>query len=313
MHKLHSVEIDVDAFGVDSEVIIPDCMSAGLDNAPELDAIITAGDLQPQVVSLVAQKVAGNFTTLALPTAIDAIGLKALGIVTSTEPGVTFYLEKFDADGVSTSGNTDRSLKISAGVVVPRRITCDHQGHATLSVDVVVAKETGNDAIVISDAATLPTITGDGLRWTLGSCKVGNKTLSNYTRLDIDLGNTVETRGVQSDVYDAYVEVRTHAPTITLTGIDPTWFSATNIPIDGLACTQANTIIYLRKRSTDGSGFVADGTEEHIKFTAAGIATVQQAFSGEAQRFSDTSLVITCIEDASSNDPIVVDTSSAIT
>jgi hypothetical protein len=63
MHKLHSVEIDVDAFGVSSEVIIPDCTSAGLDNDPQIEAIITAGDLQPQIISLIAQKVAGNFET----------------------------------------------------------------------------------------------------------------------------------------------------------------------------------------------------------------------------------------------------------
>jgi hypothetical protein len=239
--------------------------------------------------------------------------LKALGIVTTTEPGVKFYLEKFDPDGISTTGNADRSLLISAGVVVPRRISCDHQGSATISYDVVVVKESGNDAIVLSDTATLPTIAADGLRWTLGSAKVGNVALSNYTRLEIDLGNTVETRGVQSDVWDAYVEVRTHAPTITLTGIDPTWFAAAAVPIDGLACTQANTIIYLRKRDTDGAGFVIDATAEHIKFSAAGIATVRQAFTGQAQRFTEHSIMITCMEDASSNDPIVVNTASAIT
>ncbi len=264
-------------------------------------------------MALIAQKVLGSFETLALPTLIDAVGLKALGIVTTSEPGVTFYLEKFDADGITTAGNTERSYKISAGVVVPRRISCDHQGNASISVDVVVAKKSANDAIVLSDVATLPTIANDGLRWTLGTTKIGNIVLADYTRLEIDFGNTVETRGAQSDVYDAYIEVRTHAPTITITGIDPTWFAAAGIPMDGLACTQANTIIYLRKRSVDGSGFVADATTEHIKFTAAGIATVQQAFSGQAQQFSETSLKITCVEDGSSNDPIVVDTSSAIT
>ena len=312
-YKIHAVEIDVDSFGVASEVIIPDCTSEGLQNNPQLDAAIAAGEIQPKHVALVAQKAMGNFTTYQLVTSIDAVGLKALCIDTDTEPGVTYYLQQFDACGDVSAGSVHRSLKISAGVVVPRRITCDHQGHATMDYDVVIAKETGNDAIVISDVAAMPTIGADaGNRWTLGPADVGGVTLSDYTRLEIDLGNTVETRGTQSDVWDVYVEVRTHAPTITLTGVDPAWFAAAAIPIDGLACAHADTIMYLRHRASDGTGFVADGTATHIKFTAAGIATVQQPFTGEATRFTDTSIMITCLDDLS-NDPIVVDTVSAIT
>ena len=68
--------------------------------------------------------------------------------------------------------------------------------------------------------STLPAISGGGIRWTLGPWNIGGVTLSDYTGLEIDLGNTVTTRGVQSDIYDAYVEVSTTAPRITLTGID---------------------------------------------------------------------------------------------
>jgi len=312
-YKIHAVEIDVDSFGADSAVVVPDCTSEGIDNNPQLEAAINAGEIQPKHVSLIAQNAMGSFSTFALKTALDATGLKALCIATASEPGLTYYLQKFDDCGSVSTGSVHRSLLISAGVVVPRRIVCDHQGHATLDYDVVITKESANDAIVLSDTADMPTIPATaGTRWTLGSSEVGGVTLGDYTRLEIDLGNTVETRGVQSDVWDQYVEVRTHAPTITLTGIDPTWFAAAGVPINGLACTQANTIIYLRKRSDDGTGFVANGTAEHVKFTAAGIANVQQAFSGEATQFTETSIIITCIEDASENDPIVATTASAI-
>ncbi len=39
-YKIHSVELDVDAFGADSEVIVPDILSQSLNNDPQLDAII---------------------------------------------------------------------------------------------------------------------------------------------------------------------------------------------------------------------------------------------------------------------------------
>lgn len=313
-YKIHAVSIDVDSFGVGAGVIIPDCTSEGLENNPQLDAAIAAGEVSPKHIALVAQRAMGNFTTFALPTAIDATGLKALCIATTTEPGVTYYLQKHDACGGVTSGSVHRSLNIQAGVVVPRRLSCSHQGHATIDYDVVIIKETGNDAIIISDTAAMPTIPATaGGRWTLGGCSIGGVALSDYTSLEIDFGNSVQTRGTQSEIWDTYVEVRTHSPTITLTGIDPAWFKASGgVPINGLACTHANTKIYLRHRSSDGTGFVADGTATHISFTTAGIATVQRPFTGQATQFSDTSIMITSLDDQT-NDPIVVDTSTAIT
>lgn len=310
-YKIHSVQIYVDD---GSDVKVPDIISQGMDNSPQIDAIIGAAKVQPEHVALIAQRITGNFDTFAIPTVLDETGLKALCIATETQFGVKFFLADFSDCGTVEAGSVHRHLLVSAGVVVPRRITVDHQGHARLSVDVVVVKESANNAIVISDTEALPTIPDAGNRWSLGPVQVGDVTLSDYTSLEIDFGNTVETRGTQSYIWDQYVEVRTHAPTITVTGIDPQWFKESGgVPISGLACTHANTIMYLRKRAGDGTGWVADGTEEHIKFTAAGVATVQQPMQGDAHRFSDTSVQITCYEDGDDNDPIIVDTTSAIT
>jgi hypothetical protein len=312
-YKIHSVQIDVDSYGVGAEQNIPDCISHSLSNNPVIDAIVTAGDTMPRHLSLISHAISGGFESFAIAKVIDAIGLQPLCIATDTEPGVTFFLQKFNACGSAVSTNTHRSLLVSSGMIVPRSLTCDHQGHARISVDVIVAKEGANNAIVISDAATLPTLTGGGLRWTLGSVKVGNISLTDYTSLSIDFGNTVSTRGTQSDVFDAYVEVAHHAPTITVNGIDPAWFKESGgIPIAGLACTHANTIIYLRKRDTDGQGFVADGTAEHIKFTCKGVAAVQAPHGGQMHSFTNTSLVIRGVYDGT-DDPIEVDTTSAIT
>jgi hypothetical protein len=311
-YKIFCVEIDVDSYGVSAAKQIPDCLSESLSNNPQIDSIITTGETSPTHASLISQSVAGSFDTHAIASAIDAIGITPLCIATATEPGVTFYLQDHNDCGSPVAGNTHRSLLISSGAVVPRSITVDHQGNARMSIDVVTAKESGNDAIVISDTATLPTLTAAGLRWTIGKMTVGGIALSDYTSMTIDFGNTVTTRGTQSSIWDQYIEVSTHAPSITISGIDPAWFKATGgVPIAGLACTHANTIIYLRQRDSTATGFVADGTATHISFTAKGIAVFSQAMSGAAGRFTDTSLVIRCIKDVS-NPPIVVDTTAAI-
>lgn len=310
-YKLHCVQIDVDSYGVGSEKNIPDCISASLANTPNIEQIITAAQTMPTHAVLIAQRVAGNFSTYAISAALGAIGLAPLPIDTDSEPGVTYFLEKFEPSGLlAASGH--RSLLISCGAVVPRRLSCDHQGHARLDVDVIVAKESANNAVIISDAATIPTLTGAGTRWTLGPIEVGGITLSNYTSFEIDFGNTVTTRGSQSDVWDTYVEVLTHAPSITIRGIDPTWFTeSTGIGVDGVGCTHANTIMYLRKRDGDGQGFVADGTAEHIKFTLKGPCAIETIFSGQAHMLGEAGIRLAGLYDGT-DDPIEVDTSSAI-
>ncbi len=96
-YKIYCVQIDIDAYGVGAEKNIPDCMNESISNNPQLDAIITAGETMPTHAALISQKIAGSFDTYAIATAIDAIGLQPLCIDTDTEPGVTYYLQKFDA------------------------------------------------------------------------------------------------------------------------------------------------------------------------------------------------------------------------
>ena len=311
-YKIFSVSLDSDEQAA-TAIEIPDCVNMSMSNNPQLERIITAGETQPKHVSLVSQKATASFDTYALPTTLAEIGASFQDILTAgANPGVVFFLQKFDAAGNVSAGSVHRSLTISSGVVVPRRLTCDHQGHAMLSVDVVIVKESANNAIVIADNVAMPTLANQGLRWTLDGMTVGGVALTDYTSMEIDFGNTVETRGTQSDVWDAYVEVRTHAPTITLTGIDPAWFATAAVPIDGLACTIANTILYLRKRAVDGTGFVIDGTAEHVKITAGGVATIQNPVTGSAQAFTESSIVITCME-LGGNNPLIFNTASAIT
>lgn len=310
-YKIHCVQIDVDLYGLAAEKNIPDCISATLANSPQIEQIITAAQTMPTHAVLISQKIAGGFSTYAIAAAIDAIGLGPLPIDTDTEPGVTYFLQKFDPSGIiSSSGH--RSLLISCGAVVPRRLRCSHQGHATMDIDVVVAKESANNAVVISDAATIPTLTGAGSRWTLGPMKVGNIALSDFTSFEIDFGNTVTTRGSMSNTWDAYVEVLTHSPSITIRGIDPTWFKeTTGIGIEGVGCTHANTIMYLKKRDVDGQGFVADGTAEHIKFTLKGPCAIETVFSGQAHALGEAGVRLAGLYDGT-DDPIEVDTTSAI-
>jgi len=312
IYKPHSIKIFPDALG--SAVILQSVLNQGLELAPEHRAEVTAAESSPGHVALVSQKPKFSAATYDLANLLTALGVSGLCVKSATNPGIVSYWQKFDACGTPASGTVHRSYTGGNGLIYPKSLKIDHRGDARIEFEFDPISSDGASApITISDTATLPTITAAHARWTLGKIIIGNKTLTDYTGLEIDFGNTVETRGSASAIYDQYVEGKTHAAKITITGIDPTWFSSTNIPIGGIASAVGTDVIYLRKRGQSGTNFVADATAEHIKFTPAGLANVAQASRAEMQRASETTLVITCSVDASGNAGLAVNTATAIT
>jgi len=291
---------------------VPDIMSANDDFEFDIDREVTANETSPSHASVMSARATRSLQGYAIATLLDLMGSTGLAVVTTVNPGIGLYLQKFDDLGSPSAGSVHRSLTVKSGWLIPRTLSCDHQGHATLSFDVVIIKKSGTDAVVISDVAALPTITISPARWTLGPIDFGNITLSQYRSVEIDFGNEVNPGGVQSDIWDAHIENKTSAPRITVRGISPTWFGASGITIGGAAGTHANTTVVLRKRLGDGSGdgFVSNGTAEHIEITSAGPVTVRAAADAQAQNPAEQSLVIESMKDSSGNAPLIIDTTA---
>lgn len=309
-YRAHSMTIHTAGI---SAVHVRDILSMNFNVDPELRAEVTAANFTPDHVAMVARRMLFSTSTYDLKQLLDTIGATGLCITTDgSHPGVTGYLQKCDDCGVAASGSVHRSYLFTLGLIVPRRITCQHRGDARLDYDIVVIGDGTNAPVTLSDTAALPTITASPLRFTLGPCKLNNVALTEYSEIEIDFGNQVQTRGSESDIDDTHIEQKTHEPMIRIKGIDPAWFSASKVPAAGVVVANSTDYVYLRKRAQTASHFVADGTAEHIKFTLAGFAAVGNAVSAELQRVSETEVVIKGAKDASGNMPIVVSTSSAI-
>lgn len=314
MHKLHSLTLHVDGMG--AAVHLPDLMQAGDSATLNFAKDISAGFVSPNHVSLISRAVERSLSTFSIAAALDELGASGLAIATTANPGVTLNLQKFDTTtGAASAGSVHRGMTIKGGLIFPRRISVDHQGNAQLEIGVVVRKDGANDPIVLSDVLAIPTLAISPARWTLGPMSIAGYTLADYTSLEIDFGNEVETVGTASGIDDTHLELKTHAPRIMVSGIDPNWFSATGVPMAGKAAAHADTSVILRKRSADGSnsGFIADATLEHVKFTMAGPANVRELFqSSDPQRYGTVSIEVEGMIDASANSPLIIDTTSAI-
>jgi hypothetical protein len=269
-----------------------------------------SGNVYPEYPFLRGQKPVGSITTVQIARALDNCGLTGTSIA-GLAAGLKFYLNKHADGSTRTAGAAHNKYTMTKGLIVPTSLTCDHQGDATLSFDVVIAYDGSNDPIVLAINQSLPAGQLDDQRFTLGPVTLESVLLTQVQQFTITFGVEAVSEGADSDLWDQYSHIRTIKPSLSLTGSDPNWLAAAKVPLTGLKVTHANTKIYLRKWAI-GSTFVANGTAQHIKFTAEGLATIDSALDVSGDDSSSTTLTMPLHYDGT-NAPLVINTASAIT
>lgn len=266
------------------------------------------GMVYPRSVSMVAQKPRASFTTMAIVAALDALGITGKSI-TDLTGGLNFYAQLQAEGGARASGSNHRKYAINEGLVVPTTLTVDHQGDAAIAYDTLITYDGANEPIVISDAQALPGTLLDNERFTLGPVQIESVTLTHVRSIEINFGIVAATEGADSDIWDTFAYIQAMQPVITLRGVGVDWLKDANIPLGGKAATHVNTAIYLRKRS--GVTYEADGSAVHVKFTVAGLATIDPAFDVDGSEPGEVTLVMPLKHDGTNN-PIVMNTASTI-
>lgn len=279
---------------------------------PQVQNDTGIGSPFPQFVAITEQKPQFAFQATMLADALGVTGSTGAIIDDSTQ--LIGYLAKLGDDGLPLSGSVHRSYTAIRGLMLPRRLSCTHRRPAQLDIETLLFSSDGAvHPIVIADNVALPTLAVANEQHTLGAIQLGvSGTVFAFDcaqSLTIDFGNGAQTRGCGSDIFDKHVEQPGIKPVITLTGLAATMFGPAGVPPVGLKLTHAGTIIYLRKRNA-GIGFVADGTAEHIKLTAEGVAVVTQ-HTGQGTAAAEVTVQITCGWDGT-NAPITIDTASEI-
>lgn len=270
----------------------------------------SSGDIHRHFLGLYAQRIAPGFTTRAIASALDLCGVLGTDIADLTG-GFSLYAQKHADGSTRTSGNAHRKYNFVRGIVVPRRLSVEHRGDATLTYETIVTWDGNNDPLLFTDDVPLPSAGDDIERFTLGSWQIGGVALTGIRSLEIDFGIDAVSEGADSDIWDTLCSIRAVNSSLTLRGIDIEWLKAANIPLIGKAATHANTAGYLRKRA-QGSTFVANGTAQHIKFTACGLAYIDSPIDASENDGAQTTLMMPLRYDGT-NDPLTINTASAIT
>lgn len=280
---------------------------------PQVQNDTGIGSPFPQFVAITEQKPQMLFSSTMLASVFATTG--STGAKIDGTNSLVGVLAQLGDDGLPLSGSVHRTYTAVRGLLLPRRLNCTHRRPAQIDLEALLFSSDGAaHPIVIADNVALPTLEVANIQHTLGAIQLGvSGTVFDFEcaqSLSIDFGNGAQTRGCGSDIYDKHVEQPGIKSVITLTGLSAAMFGPSGVPPVGLKLTHAGTIIYLRKRNA-GIGFVADGTAEHIKLTAEGVAVVTQ-HTGQGTAAAEVTVQITCGWDGT-NAPITIDTASAIT
>lgn len=297
-HTIYAVQIE-DTI----PAVIPGIIGGTVRLNSQVRAEATDGALYARHVAMHAQAPDADFQTVDLVTALGNIALAGLDLA-SLATGLNLYAYKHAKGAGRTAGANHREYQFKDGIVVPTRLTCEHQGDAVLTYQVFATYDGTNDPVVVTDSHAVPSA-GAAARFSLGPISIGSVTIAQVRSVEIDFGNNVSVEGADSDVWPTHASIETTMPKITIRGINVEYLKAANIPIQGKAATHANSSLIFRKRSITAGGYVAAGTAEHLKITADGLAVVDQAFSGQQSGAAETDLMLTAIYDGT-NAPLVI-------
>jgi len=291
---------------------------AGLTNLtnatnPEVQNDSGIGTPFPQFVAITAQKPRIQFATRAVQAALAVTG--STGAKIDGTNNLTSQLAKLGDDGLPVAANEHRTYTATRGLLIPRRLTCQHRQSAQLDVEALLFSSDGAaHPLTIADNVALFTLVRDNIQHTLGAITLGiTGSVINFgcaQSVSIDFGQNAETIGCGSDLYDRHMHQPSVKPVITLTGLSAAAFGSTGVPPVGKALDHTETMIILRKRSLDGIGFVANAEDEHIAITCNGLAVVTQHTAQGTSR-AEVTVQITGSWDGT-NAPLVIDTEYAI-
>ena len=302
LYLLHEVEFDATRLGAVS--------TQDLTFGSQVQNETASGFHFPEFPTLNAQLPTGNFTTMQIARGLGLCGLTGTSIAGLTT-GFKMYLRKQAEGSTAVAGANHHKYTMLRGVVVPTTLTVDHQGDATLTYNITATYDGSNAPIVLTTSQSLPAAQEDDQRFAIGPISIESQTYDHVKSMTIDFGINVVSEGSDSEIWDRFANIREIKPTVTFTGIDPDWFSAAKTPMLGRSASFANTAWYLRKRAL-GNSFVADGSAVHVKFTGAGLATIDNVMQVTGQDASGLTLTMSMYYDGT-NAPLVIDTASTIT
>lgn len=305
-YKNHSIEIQ-DSTDL-SAVIVGSLSQVDLPIDSEVIKDETGGKSYPDQISIVSQKPRLTFSTFDVTKAITAFGLGGRLLTDGTgKVGIGMYQAQYSNGGSVVAGANHRRLAFALSHARINRLSVSHRQNAQAECEAVAIYDGTNDPVVIEVSQSLPTLPASSGRWTIASIDVGGNSISCNTQVDIDFGISVDSYGCDDDIWDTHLDVTQVHPTVTITSLNTQNFSDSNVILEGLIGTHANSKIVLKERTASQATYKADNNSTHIEITFAGVIHATSAHSASGNSKAQASFKIDVDYDGT-NAPFVFDT-----
>lgn len=301
IHTLYGIEC--------ASTVVGGVGSLDIGNDVSLVEDASSGEAFNRFIALQRCRTVGNLQSKSVAALLAQSTLLGASIA-SMSGGLKLYGYKAVDGGLRAGATSHRKFTVNKGLLVPRPITVTHPDDAVMSAEIACAYNGTNLPIVETDSQSVPSGLTDAERFGIGPVTLESVAISQITSLTIDPGVTYELVGSDGDEFETFVWVPRVTPRITIRSTNILEMASGSIPYVGLALTHANTAVYLRKRALGGQ-WVADETEEHIKFTLAGMAYVSQPFRASNNAAAEIEIVCVGRYDGTNN-PLTVDTTAAL-
>lgn len=301
-YQLNSMWIDTDAV---ADTTIGGIVRQTINTGVEIIKEMSSGSQYPEAAYVSGSSPNAAISTTHCEELLTEVGVRSLCITSATNSGVHLWARKLECSQIAT-GSSHEQYTFRNGIVIPTALNCDHQGNASVDVSILGVETDSLAAMVVTASAAISASTAINTdRWTLQGALIGGVTLAAKKNVSVNFGNTPLLESGDDDKAPTFASVQETAPTITFRGIDPAaWWSASG-GLAGVACTHANTEVWLKQRGIDV------GTLAHIKITMNGLAYIQQAYDSSGQSTGEVDLQIDGTEDGSSA-PLVIAVNQAI-
>lgn len=288
----------------------------------EVKADTVAGSPYPIQANITALDSKIMFTTHNIAAGLTACGAAGVGFPASG--GVTklrVWQIDYEDNGTIRSGNVHRAIEVTAGRLVPRKLSSGNRENAVLELEVIAISD-GNavgdfttPTLTHLESQAAPTFTAsqiDSERFTIGKAVIGGFDMGCTDNVDLDFGITVNTNACASNPYPTQLDLSEIKPVFTLSTRKVNLFKADTVKLQGVSATNANTAIYFRKRKPFTAEFEANAATVHVKLASQGLLYTDEPFSADGNAAGTCSIKLQSVWDGT-NLPIVLTVGSAIT
>jgi hypothetical protein len=238
-----------------------------------------AGSLVPSFRGAHGARPDVTFTSTQLGTILAATGLWGAAYA-ATNVDLFYRLGSNLGTRAALASSAHLRIRAVRSVLYWDRISAKQGDLATISCRLVPTFDGTNPPLVATGSLAIATQPLAVAPYTLGPVKLNGVSLDAIAGWDLALNPEINEKASGGDSWTSFCGINRHNPVLTVTPEDlGNWAT---IGHTGLQLT--SLVAYLRKKSADLVTNVANGTAEHIAFSATdnpcGIATIENSSGG---------------------------------